>query len=312
MEKENICGYIYKITNKVNGMCYIGKTTYSNIQKRFNQHIYYALIIKGGTQKTIHQAIRDFGIENFQIENIYTVKAPEILEDKEKEFIALYHSWIKDPECNGYNQSKGGEGTHYCKNNFNEELSEKILSLYEEKQNQNEVARQLNINVSTVKNYLLLNNISTLDAKTVTLNSQGKKVAVYNGEKLVAIYPSIGQANAHIKGTKPQDVGHISEICNEKGGRKTLKGFTFKFTEKELFNENMMLDPKDTNYIPKNKKKKFQMIDKTTKEVLEVFESGSDAGRYFNLPKPGNATTCISRAIERNGTWRGYEWKILI
>ena len=122
-EEKVIRGYIYKITNLINNMMYIGKTTYKDIQKRFSQHKYYALVIKGGSSTTVHQAIRDFGIENFKIELIKTVYAPEYLEDAEKELIAYYHTWIKDPECNGYNQSQGGEGTHYNGNEFNDRFS---------------------------------------------------------------------------------------------------------------------------------------------------------------------------------------------
>ena len=116
--EHNIKGYIYKITNLQNGMSYIGKTTYSNVQKRFDQHKYYALTIKGGKSNSLHQAIRDFGINNFTIEIIDTITAPDSLEQKEKEYIALYHTSIKDPECKGYNQSRGGEGTHYRNDEF--------------------------------------------------------------------------------------------------------------------------------------------------------------------------------------------------
>ena len=90
MEQKNIKGYIYKITNIQNNMSYIGKTTYADVQKRFNQHIYYALNTKGGKPNSLHQAIRDFGVENFIIEIIETVFEPDSLEQKEKENILLY------------------------------------------------------------------------------------------------------------------------------------------------------------------------------------------------------------------------------
>ena len=44
--KENLIqGYIYKITNLQNNFSYIGKTTYKDINKRFQQHKYYALVL---------------------------------------------------------------------------------------------------------------------------------------------------------------------------------------------------------------------------------------------------------------------------
>lgn len=43
--KENLIqGYIYKITNLQNNFSYIGKTTYKDINRRFQQHKYYALV----------------------------------------------------------------------------------------------------------------------------------------------------------------------------------------------------------------------------------------------------------------------------
>ena len=64
--KENLIqGYIYKITNLQNNLSYIGKTTYKNINKRFQQHKYYALVLQKGSKTTIHQAIRDYGEDSF-------------------------------------------------------------------------------------------------------------------------------------------------------------------------------------------------------------------------------------------------------
>lgn len=311
METQNkvIRGRIYKITNIANGMCYIGKTTYNDIQKRFVRHKYYALMEKGGTEKTLHQAIRDFGVDNFKIEEVETVKAPQFLENREKYWIAYYHSWIGDPKCNGYNQSRGGEGTHYSSTDFGDYLSDSIIQLYKRSQNQSEVARQLGIDVTTVRNYLRLNNITPLDARTVAINTTGKKVAVYYDNELLAVYPSMGQANEHIIGNTKQDVRHISEICNGKSQRKTVRGYTFKFTDQEVFNEDLYLENKSNKLCSSVTKKGCQMIDIETGEVINTFESGCEAGRYFKMERPSSATTCIRRAVQRDGTWRGYKWR---
>lgn len=58
-------GIIYKITNTINGKCYIGQTT-SNINKRWSQHIYNA---KTQSQKCrfLENAIKKYGKENLPL-----------------------------------------------------------------------------------------------------------------------------------------------------------------------------------------------------------------------------------------------------
>lgn len=302
--KENLIqGYIYKITNLQNNLSYIGKTTYKNINKRFQQHKYYALVLQKGSKTTIHQAIRDYGEDNFIIELVDTIYSPNFLEDAEKFYIQKYHTWIKDPLCKGYNQSRGGQGTHYIGNEFNETLLERIVNLYQQVKNQNEVARRLQINVTTVHNYLFMNNIQTDSAKTIAIRETGKKVAIYKNDKIIAIYPSLGEAAKHFQ--EKEYASHISEVCV--GKRKNIKGYIAQFTDDEVFNENMFLPTLKT--MQSNAKKPVAMIDIKTGQELKIFESGCNAGRYFQLEKPSSATTCIKRAIERDGTWKGYKWK---
>ena len=92
---------IYKITNKVNGKCYIGQSI--NIKKRLSQH-------KSQTYRNIHinkilyQAIKKYGIENFTFDIIEKCETNS-LDDREKYWIEYYDSYN-----NGYNGTKGGKG----------------------------------------------------------------------------------------------------------------------------------------------------------------------------------------------------------
>lgn len=304
--QNKIRGYIYKITNLQNGFCYIGKTLYKNLDRRFQQHIHYAFEIQGGSKTSLHEAMRQYGKENFIIERVDEIHAPQFLEDAEKYYIKHFHSWIKDPECKGYNQSKGGEGTHYKDNEFNDELAERIIAIYNTVKNQTEVARQLEIDIKTVHNYLIINGIKTDNAKNVAIRETGKKVAIYNNDKIIAIYPSLGEAARHFK--EKEQASHISEVCY--GKRKHIKGYTAKFTDEPLFNENYILPTLENseNMKSSNRKKSVAMLDINTGKILRVFESGCAAGRYFEMPKPASATTCIKKTIDRDGTWRGYKW----
>ena len=98
-------GYIYCITNLINSKRYVGKTT-TTIEERWKEH-------KSDSQKEsckdrpLYRAFQKYGIENFIIELLEIVDNNLELSKKE-----IY--WIKELNTygkNGYNASKGGDGT---------------------------------------------------------------------------------------------------------------------------------------------------------------------------------------------------------
>lgn len=107
--------YIYKITNILNNKVYIGLTTKQRPTDRFSQHRYLARHpeqeSKYGTSSYLHRAMRQDGIDNFTFEIIEEVPETNNLFEREKYWIAFYHSYIRDPLNNGYNLTIGGEGT---------------------------------------------------------------------------------------------------------------------------------------------------------------------------------------------------------
>lgn len=97
-------GYIYCITNLINSKRYVGKTT-TTIEERWIEH-------KCDSQKEkcsnrpLYSAFRKYGIENFIIEQLEEVNNNNLSERE------VY--WIKELNTygkNGYNASKGGDGT---------------------------------------------------------------------------------------------------------------------------------------------------------------------------------------------------------
>lgn len=94
---------IYKITNKINGKTYIGKTEKS-LNERWKHHLKH---VKKGTNRYLYDAIRYYGINNFSIEKIEEVADKSELNQKE-----IY--WIKQLKSNnknfGYNMTEGGDG----------------------------------------------------------------------------------------------------------------------------------------------------------------------------------------------------------
>lgn len=102
--------YVYKITNKVNGKIYIGKT--GDATRRWKKHLTVAKSPTQNNHRLIHKAIRKYGENNFSFEIIESVDLESEALEKEMRWIAYYQSntarYGKDA---GYNQTDGGEGT---------------------------------------------------------------------------------------------------------------------------------------------------------------------------------------------------------
>ena len=95
-------GYIYKITNLINGKVYIGLTT-KTVEERWKQH---KALVENGNTRHLYSSMRKYGIENFKIETIDSANTVTELGELEKKYIKEYNS--KDYNI-GYNLTNGGE-----------------------------------------------------------------------------------------------------------------------------------------------------------------------------------------------------------
>ena len=95
-------GFIYKITNDINGKVYIGKTLHG-IEKRFEEHIKDAYA-DNKKNRPLYRAIRKYGPDHFHIELIEKVDIHK-LGDREIYWISFYNAYKY-----GYNATLGGDG----------------------------------------------------------------------------------------------------------------------------------------------------------------------------------------------------------
>lgn len=91
-------GCIYMYTNKINGMKYVGQTIQS-LKKRHYSHI-------TGKDSYIDRALRKYGEDNFKLEVLEDNIGADKLDEREIYWIKYYDSFN-----NGYNLTKGGQGT---------------------------------------------------------------------------------------------------------------------------------------------------------------------------------------------------------
>ena len=139
------CG-IYKITNQINGKCYIGQSV--NIEKRWYQHRRRSMMM-GITESDsyFHRAIRKYGLENFSFE-ILEECPKEQLNEKEQFYVAKYHS---NQENFGYNLTEGGDSVgERAKKLSDEELQNVIYDLKNTLLSQAEIGQKYHIAQTTV------------------------------------------------------------------------------------------------------------------------------------------------------------------
>lgn len=108
---------IYMFTNKVNGQSYVGQST--NIARRYKEH----KTRKQEEQTYFHDAIRQFGFENFSFQILEECSVSD-LNEREKYYIKKYQTRYP----NGYNLTSGGNDPHVNKLLYPEE-AHKIIAL---------------------------------------------------------------------------------------------------------------------------------------------------------------------------------------
>lgn len=101
---ENRYGYIYLVTNLVNGKRYVGKTI-STVHRRWATHISHAA--SGSNKMALHGAIRKYGLNSF-VANQVCCAVEKTLCDLERMFIKYFNS--RADTGYGYNLTDGGDG----------------------------------------------------------------------------------------------------------------------------------------------------------------------------------------------------------
>ena len=111
-------GCIYFVTNLVNGKQYVGKTKFL---LPFRRNIHERCACRG-LVTVFGSALRKYGFENFEWEEVYSDVANEDLNRLEIECIEWFGTKVPD----GYNMTEGGDGTSGW--HHTEETKEKIRS----------------------------------------------------------------------------------------------------------------------------------------------------------------------------------------
>ena len=222
-------GKIYKITNKLNGKVYIGKTTYP-LQTRFQQHCYNSQKIN----TYFYNDIKKYGIENFEIDLLEEVDINN-LSEREVFYIKQFDSFNF-----GYNSTLGGEGV----TKFDISV-EQILAKYIELKSFEKVANCFGCCRTTIWRKLVGTNYKSATTKKgegkgcktpygvseLHYSTHWKNKPIFIPE-IKRSFPSLILAAEYIKPlTKTTDIKNIlrriREILNSTSYKKSYYGLTF-------------------------------------------------------------------------------------
>lgn len=201
-------GIIYKITNNINNKVYIGKTL-NSLEHRFNEHKRDSRK-ESCEKRPLYSAMKKYGVENFSISLIEEVPI-DVLSEREFYWIEQYSSYR-----NGYNATKGGDGTVLY--NYND-----ILSGFQSGKMIKELAKEFECSPDTISRIIKLENLNT-KTNMIKHNKKGI-VAKDKEENIIKEFSSRSEAAKWLQEnnyTKSKDIDNIiATIGRVANGQRT-------------------------------------------------------------------------------------------
>jgi group I intron endonuclease len=304
-------GYIYIITNNINGKQYVGQTI-QTIQQRFSGH--KASVKNHLDNMYLHKAMNKYGIENFDVREITSVELntleelSEELNFLEKYYIAEYNTLAP----NGYNLTKGGaESAEWIKLKVDEyDLDENFIqthnSLIDASRSMstttNTAIRKCGNGVSKFAFQRIWrfhgDPLDKYELPDVTIANRGYKKAPVDKYStkgaFICSYDSMSTAELDLG--IDISICHISECC--KGQLYTAYGFVWRY-KGEPFDK----------YTQKDKRFTKCAVYDLNNVLIGIFDSILDACNYLGIDYK-KANSHISQCCQgKRKTTCGYIWK---
>lgn len=285
---------IYKVTNRINGMIYIGKT--NDFNKRKKEHTVYDI----NNNNIFHKALRKYGLDNFKWEIIDYAETLEDINEKEKYYIKEYNSF----KPNGYNMTKGGDGGSMWNARPVVVLDKEgnFIQRYDSSGEAEKKGGFTNTSVlicckeknRTHKGFLFMFEDEYINSGGYTYkkpnNPFEKGVVQYSltGKKIQE-FKSITEASQKTNTRRTSLVGVL------KGYYKTAGGFIWSYKGKKINLKDHIIKSKGTPIL---------QINPSTNEIINEFKSTAEAGRVLNVKYK-----CIHKVLDKpNRKAYGFKW----
>jgi group I intron endonuclease len=205
-------GFIYKITNKENGMIYIGQTI-QTLEDRWRQHRK-----KSSTCLYLKRAFEKYGIDNFIFEMICCCHDTD-LDKLEIQYMTEFNSIVP----NGYNLREGGNSGRH-----NEETKKKISDALKGRTDiiRHQLGKPVTAETKKKISDALKGRTDIIRNHNHCRDAWKKKVCQYDlDNNFIKSYDSITDAARETSAC----IGNIGNVCS--GRNKTAAGFIWKYNE---------------------------------------------------------------------------------
>ena len=204
-------GFIYKVTNTVNGKMYIGQTR-RTIEQRWKQHVYSSFSDSTFDKGPFHLAIKKYGIEAFIVEQVEKCR-DEDLNSRETYWIRHFNTLD-----NGYNITIGGE--HPLRWDGKD-----VLPLWNKGLSVKEIAKELGISRRMVS--------ERLDAEGVSVAekiARGQKIGGVSSRLPVYMYDRDGNYLSEFKSKHEaaKAIGYTGPVNGGSFFLSTIRGYQFR------------------------------------------------------------------------------------
>lgn len=228
---------IYKATNLINGMCYIGKTI-CKLEKRKSQHIYSSSHLKEIKEcidienkdkrkenAYFHRAINKYGIENFKWEVIFECDDELILGIMETMKIIVNHShWTE----NGYNITWGND-SYPMEEETKRKISDALKKFYLTEKGKEVKKKLRDANMGRKLTEETKKKIGKSSKGRIKSEETRKKIGKGNKDKIVSEEARLNMSNAQ-KGRKKSEE-HKQKLRDANIGKKHTEETRKKMSE---------------------------------------------------------------------------------
>lgn len=280
-------GFIYKITNKVNGKSYIGQTRYK-VEFRYKQHMHK-------TSPALAYDIKKYGEGAFTCETLEECDI-EQLDSREIYYIAKYNTFYE-----GYNRQHGGKNKDNAKVVTDDKYSE-IVGLYKCGFSSNKIAELYGVSKNIIRKILATLGVKLRDPKRIKLNHQEflELVEDYkSGYSLRELAKRYDCSNTGLKEyliKKGVDLREKYSIMDDEKGQLELINdyLDDKITLQDIMRKyhcqyNTLKRILSIHGISKGKKwNKFKLTEQQCLEAIDMFRIGTSIPKiagYFGVDK---------------------------
>ena len=205
-------GYVYKITNKINGKIYVGMSERNDESIRWKEHLSDYKYAAVHSKRPLYDAMIKYGVENFIYEIIECTDNPK---ERERYWIKQLNTYIGFENSNGYNATLGGDSRN---NTFaNTVETNELINLYQLGYSIKKISKILNHDEYTVSKKIKELNLPLKHVSTYKI--VGINVITYD----IVMYKNAIEASKilHISNNKIYDVIH--KRYNSAGGYFWMK-----------------------------------------------------------------------------------------